>query len=262
MAESLTGSDFGWFTPADLQFVFPAIHALGPIGPVILVGGQSLTTWVEHYKIELPPFDGPYLTADADFLGSGKQAELIAESINGTARTPEMGDSTPNTATVVFVGARGDKILIDFLSGIIGVTDKDVKRLAIPVAINDWDPILVLHPLLVLESRCHNLKVLETKRDANGITQARVAYLVVTKYIEDCLTNTSRRKEALRAARRIAALAKSPAGVFVWTTWGIDVMATIDPTVMPGQFSVSWACEIAKTNRKREIASRLIKNRS
>lgn len=139
-----------------------------------------------------------------------KQAELIAESINGTAKTPEMGDSTPNTATVVFVGASGNRVLIDFLSGIIGVPDEDVRRLAISVAINGWDPILVLHPLLALESRCHNLKVLETKRDANGITQAHIACLVVTKYIEDCLTDASRRKEALRAARRVAALTRVP----------------------------------------------------
>jgi hypothetical protein len=46
-------------------------------------------------------------------MGSGNIATLVADQLKGTARKPTFEDSTPNTATVVFVGASGEKILID-----------------------------------------------------------------------------------------------------------------------------------------------------
>src|SRR6185437_9137697 len=94
------------------------------------------------------------------------------------------------------------------------------------------------------------------KRHANGVTQAKVACWVAQKYLEECLNDPGRRRESLRAAKRIAALSQSSAGVFVYQRWGIDVLTTIDPEKMPGQFARSWAYEIARTKRKRAIAAR------
>jgi hypothetical protein len=258
LAEPLTGDGYGWFTPADLEVLFRVVNRLAAQTPVILIGGQALTTWVQYYRIDLPAFEGPYLTQDADFMGSGNIATLVADLLKGTARKPTFEDSTPNTATVVFVGASGEKILIDFLQSVLGIKDRDVTRLATRVAINDWDPIDVLHPLLVLQSRCINLHRLQEKRDTNGITQARVACLVVKKYLDECLMDPRRRKECFKAAKRIAELAKSSAGVFVWLEWRIDVLAVVEPDKMPGEFPRSWVFEITKVARKREIASRFL----
>lgn len=263
MAEPLSANDYGWFTPADLEVLFRVIHQLESTQSIILIGGQALTTWVRYYEIDLPPnIDMPYLTQDADFLGPGKIAALVAQNLPyGVARKPEVGDSTPNTATVVFVGATGEKILIDFLQNVLGIADKVVNDLAIKISINNWAPIKVLHPILVLQSRCINLQKLESKRDANGITQAKVACEVVKKYLAGCLNDPSRRREALNAAKRIVQIARSQSGVFVWTEWGIDVMAIVDPAQMPGEFSRSWTHEIAGVSRKRQIATRLKRKR-
>ncbi|GFE84892.1 hypothetical protein GCM10011487_68920 [Steroidobacter agaridevorans] len=254
MAESVGQDDFGWFTPADLRQVILAIHQLEDWKKVILVGGQSLTAWVEYYKIELPVFEGPYLTADADFLGTKAEAKVIASYLRGKAQIPKIDDHTPNTAIIEFTGEEGTKLLIDMLVGVLGVSTEDAAKLAVSVVLYDWQPVQILHPLLVLESRCANLERLPHKRENNGITQARVACLVVAKYLDDCVTTPARRKECLRAAKRIAALAKSSAGVYVWREWGIDVLDTVDPSKMPGQFPRSWEHEIAKVMRKREIA--------
>ncbi len=226
---------------------------------VILVGGQSLTTWVKYYKITLPAFEGPYLTADADFLGTKVEAEVIADYLKGTVRVAALDDHTINTATIVFKGETGEKLNIDILAGLIGVERKDVEKLAVPIQIDDYEPVMVLHPLLVLESRCANLERLSYKRNSNGITQAQVACTVVAQYIDDCLSIPERRREALNAARRIATLAQSSAGVFVWKEWGIDVMDTIDPAKMPGEFMRAWQHEIAEVTRKREMAARSAK---
>jgi hypothetical protein len=77
LAEAIVQEDYGWFTPADLAQVVRAIHRLPNWQSAILVGGQSLTAWVRRYDIELPQFDGPYLTADADFLASRTEGDLV-----------------------------------------------------------------------------------------------------------------------------------------------------------------------------------------
>lgn len=59
-----------------------------------------------------------------------------------------------------------------------------------------------------------------------------------------------------KAAKRVAVLSQSSAGVFVYTRWGIDVLVALDPAKMPGQFAQSWAYEVARTERKRSIAAR------
>jgi hypothetical protein len=256
LAESVVRDDYGWFSPADLKKLFHAIHQAHDWTKVILVGGQSLTTWVEYYKIALPPFDGPYLTADADFLGTKADAQIVADELGGTAVFAGMDDHTPEVATVEFQGEDGHPLHIDVLLSVIGVSERDITKLAVPVQLNDWDPIQVMHPVLVLVSRCANLERLPNKRTGNGITQARVACAVVQRYLEECLADPNRAREALRAADRIAALAQSSAGIFVWKQWGIDVLGTIDPQKMPGEFSRSWPHEVARVEKKRQIAAR------
>src|SRR5262249_1067330 len=151
--------------------------------------GQSLTVWVQHYQIQLPQFEGPYLTADADFVATRADAALIAKYLKGEARYPKIDDHTPNAAVIDFKGTKGELRHIDILSVVLGLEPRDVQRFAVPIVIGELEPINVLHPLLVLESRCINLERLSEKRHANGITQARVACLAAGKYLDDCLAN-------------------------------------------------------------------------
>jgi hypothetical protein len=259
LAEFVSHSDYDWFTPADLTRVIDAIHALPDWQSVVLVGGQSLTAWVEYYNIELPAFEGPYLTIDADFLGTKTEAEVIARALESKAQIPSIDDHTPNAASIDFTGASGRKLHIDILSGILGLKSDDVRKLAVNLQINSNKPVSVLHPLLVLESRCVNLQRLTAKRHRNGITQARVACTVVEHYLAECLNIPARRREAFKATRRIAKLAQTSAGIFVWKQWDIDVIAAVDASKMPGQFNRSWSHELAEVTRKKKIASRTIK---
>ena len=103
------------------------------------------------------------------------------------------------------------------------------------------------------------LKRLTEKRHGNGITQASVACTVVEHYLAECLNTPGRRREAFKATKRIANFAQTSAGVFVWKQWGIDVIAAVDASKMPGQFNRSWAYELAEVARKRKIASRTMK---
>jgi hypothetical protein len=224
---------------------------------VVLVGGQALNAWIERYKIRVLEFDGPYLTQDADFLGTKAEAEVIARHLQGRAILAHLDDQTINTALVEFTGEKGQRLLIDMLAGVLGMTNEVAQAFAVPIQLYDWEPVRVLHPLLVLESRCANLEILSSKRTGNGIAQARAACLVAQAYVQDGLSTPDRRREALKAARRISALAMKRSGIYVWKRWGIDVLDAIDAREMPGQFSRSWQHELGKVERKREIARRL-----
>jgi hypothetical protein len=257
LAQAIVQEDYGWFTPADLVQVVTAIHRLPKWETVVLVGGQSLTAWVKQYGIELPAFDGPYLTADADFLASRTDAQVIASHLNdGHARYPKADDHTQNAAVIDFKGEQGTLLHIDILGVVLGLKEKEIRKLAVPMDLEGVAPIAVLHPLLVLESRCINLEKLSGKRNANGITQAKVACLVVQRYVQECLGDPSRRRESLNAVRRVIDLARSSAGVYVFHKWGIDILSSFAPDKMPGKFLLSWPHDLEKINKKREIASR------
>lgn len=122
MAESLGSSEYDWFTPVDLQRVIKAVHKTQDWKRIVLVGGQSLTAWVECYHIQLPPFEGPYLTADADFLGTRAEAIVIARQLGSEAQIPDVDNHTPNAATIDFTGASGKKLQIDVMKVVDAAT--------------------------------------------------------------------------------------------------------------------------------------------
>jgi len=247
--------DYGWFTPADLRKLFQVIHDIGA-DRVILVGGQSLTAWVQYFDIQLPAIDGRFLTADADFQGTKADAEAIANALGGKIQYARMDDHTPEVAVVEYQGAEGPILHIDFLTGILGVPPEDVAEFSLALALPGHAAINVIHPTLVLESRCSNLERLPQKRNGNGITQAKVGCQIVQRYLELQIADPERHRACHNNARRLLQLAQSKAGLYVWKNYGIDVLSPINPEQMPGEFLKSWPHDLARVERKREIANR------
>jgi hypothetical protein len=85
------------------------------------------------------------------------------------AQIPTIDDQTPNAAAIDFTGASGKKLHIDILTGVLGLKSDLVRKLAVSLEIDNNRPVPVLHPLLVLDSRCINLERLSGKRHSNGI---------------------------------------------------------------------------------------------
>ena len=142
-----------------------------------------------------------------------------------------MDDNTPNTATIVFVGPSGSKLMIDFLGTVVGLSADEVRRLSVPIDM-DGRLLNVMHPLLCLRSRICNLEVLTSKRNRNGLAQAKVAIHVAKMYLQKRIADNEVR-EALNGTKLIAVLATSKAGRFVWDKWEIDVLEAVDPSIFP-----------------------------
>lgn len=252
--------DFGWFSPADFEIVLKAIAKYPDPDKFVLVGGQSLVGWMLYYDIPVPQSDYPALTQDVDFVGARKEAEFLAKELGGTVRFATIDDHTPNTAVVTWQppGAEKKKLLLDFLSGILGVADADVRRLAVDIQFPGQHPVKILHPLLCLVSRLENLHRLAIKRTKNGITQARMAVEVAGCFLnEELAKNTPEaEKQAIKAVHRIVDAAASQAGVSAFISYGIDPLAPIAKTIeafvhYPMFAKKDWPTQVAKVQRER-----------
>ena len=107
---------------------------------------------------------------------------------NGIARDlniPKPDDHTPNTAIVTYKTPDGRTLFVDFMGTLIGLTNEEIRKTAVEFEHPDYGLIRVLHPTLVLKSRIVNLHRLQSKRDSNGIEQARLAVPVVKAFFEN-----------------------------------------------------------------------------
>ena len=217
---------YDWFQPSDLPKFFHALQKATQ--PAILVGGQSLTFWVDFFKIPVPKSNTPYLTLDADVLATKHDARIFATELHGTLNIPEPGDHTPNTAIVTYKTPDGRTLFVDFMGTLIGLTNEEIRKTAVEFEHSEYGFIRILHPTLVLKSRIVNLHRLQSKRDTNGIEQARLAVLVAKAFFENYislgLAGTNPDRYLIDRVKWLGKLALSDAGIYAFAQWGIDVM--------------------------------------
>lgn len=219
-----TGYD--WFQPSDLPKFFHALQKTSQ--STVLVGGQSLTFWVDFFNIPVPQSDTPYLTQDADVLATRHDARIVAAELDGTLNVPKPDDPTPNTAIVTYQTPDGRRLFVDFMGTLIGLTNEEIRKTAVELEHSVYGVIRILHPTLVLKSRVVNLHILQSKRDANGIEQARLAVLVAKAFFEYFfrlgMAGGNPDRYLIDRVRWLEKLAFSDAGLFVFTHWKIDVL--------------------------------------
>lgn len=162
------------------------------------------------------------------FLATKHDARIVATELQGILRIPEPDDHTPNTAIVTYKTPDGRTLFIDFMGTLIGLTNEEIRKLAVELEHPDYGFIRILHPTLVLKSRIVNLHRLASKRDANGIEQARLAVLVAKVFFENYVASGFAGKNPDRylidRVVWLEKLALSDAGMFVFMQLGIDVM--------------------------------------
>lgn len=217
---------YDWFQPSDLPKFFHALQKT--IQPAILVGGQSLTFWVDFFKIPVPHCDTPYLTQDADVLATKHDARIVAAELDGTLCVPGADDHTPNTAIVTYKTPDGRTLFVDFMGMLIGLKNEEIRKTAVELEHPRYGIIRILHPTLVLKSRIVNLYHLPSKRDTNGVEQARLAVLVAKAFFENYialgLAGENPDRYLIDRVTWLGKLALSDAGIFVYKQWRIDIM--------------------------------------
>ncbi len=243
--------------PLDVEDVRKILSICSPAG--LLVGGQALAFWADYLQVERPESLVSGVTADADFIGDAALASTLGKRLGWQTWIPALDDSTPQTGKVTHRTESGGVKQVDFLSGVAGLTTKDLVRRAIEVDIPDIGRLRVIHPLDVLDSRIQNLHLLPEKRNAAGIAQARLALGVARAFIAREV-ETRGERVGLKLLERIAEMAIDIAAVRVFLLYGIDPLEAVPLEqfrTTTALHTVRWPQIVAEVTRRRASMRKL-----
>lgn len=246
-------------TPQDVQKI---LKICAPQG--LLVGGQALAFWADHLDVTRPAPLSDGVTADADFIGDSALAKLLGERLGWRTWTPTMDDATPQTGKVTKRLKDGTIKQVDFLSGVIGLTTKDLARRALDVEVPGIGRLRVIHPVDVLDSRIQNLHLLAEKRTAAGIAQAKLAVDVARAFMRREI-GTQGERVGLKLLERIVEIAGDIAAVRVYLLYGIDPLAAVpieEFRTTSALHKTRWPQLVAEIRKKRDITRTLAKRRT
>ena len=236
-------------TPQDVQKILKICSPQG-----LLVGGQALAFWADHLHVARPAplIDG--VTADADFIGDSALAKVLGERLGWRTWTPTIDEATPQTGKVTKRLKDGTVKQVDFLSGVVGLTTKELARRALDVEVPGIGRLRVIHPIDVLDSRIQNLHLLAVKRTPAGIAQANLAVDVVRAFLRREIEAQGERV-GLKLLERVAEIAGDIAAVRVWLLYGVDPLAAVpveDFRTTSALHRVRWPQIVAEIGKKRE----------
>jgi hypothetical protein len=241
-------------TPEEVQTILSICSPRG-----LLVGGQALAFWADHLQVERPQNLVSGVTADADFIGDSALARDLARCLGWQIWIPALDDSTPQTGKVTHRTKNGEVKQVDFLSGVVGLTTKDLARRAIELEMPEIGHLRVIHPIDVLDSRIQNLHLLPEKRTDAGIAQARLAVGVARAFIRQEVATRDERA-GLKLLERVADIAGDMAAVRVFLLYGIDPLEGVpleDFRTTTALHKVRWPQIVAEVGEKRESLRRL-----
>lgn len=200
----------------------------------VLVGGQSLAAWAQHYALApLPPLV-PVFSKDIDFLARAAVADEVGTKLGGKVFHPSPDGHVQINTAVVSLPQGSDYVRVDFLAVVAGLDEKDIKKRALELeafGTRFW----VMHPVDCLTSRLENLRLLPEKRDEVGAAQAELAVKVMREFILEMASAGSAR-HVLDLAEFVAKLATKPAGIEARVHFGINVLSAIPVEKMPKEF--------------------------
>lgn len=241
-------------TPAEVQKILSICSPRG-----LLVGGQALAFWADHLLVERPVNLVSGVTADADFIGNSGLAKDLARRLGWQIWIPTLDDSTPQTGKVTHRTKNGEVKQVDFLSGVVGLSTKDLARRAIELEIPEIGHLRVIHPIDVLDSRIQNLHLLPEKRTDAGIAQARLAVDVARAFIRQVVATRDERA-GLKLLERVADIASDIGAVRVFLLYGIDPLKGValeDFRTTSALHKVRWPQIVAEVGEQRESLRKL-----
>jgi len=241
-------------TPEDVQKILSICSPRG-----LLVGGQALAFWADHLEVKRPANLVSGVTADADFIGDAVLARSLGKRLGWETWIPALDDATPQTGKVSHRLKNGGVKQVDFLSGVAGLTTKDLARRAVEMEVPDIGHLRVIHPIDVLDSRIQNLHLLPEKRTKAGISQARLSVDVARAFIRQEVA-TRNERAGLKLLERVAEIASDIAAVRVFLLYGIDPLEAIpleDFRTTSALHKVRWPQIVAEVGEKRESLRKL-----
>ena len=243
--------------PLTLEDVQKILSICSPRG--LLVGGQALAFWADHLQVDRPVDLISGVTADADFIGDCTLAKDLARRLGWQIWIPALDDATPQTGKVTHRTKSGQVKQVDFLSGVVGLSTKDLVRRAIEMKMPKVGHLRLIHPIDVLDSRIQNLHLLPEKRTDAGIAQGRLAVDVARAFIRQEVA-TRDEKAGIKLLERVAEIAGDIAAIRVFLLYDIDPLKAVpleDFRTTTALHKVRWPQIVAEVGGKRESLRKL-----
>ncbi len=242
-------------TPEEVQVILSICSPRG-----LLVGGQALAFWADHLQVKRPANLISGVTADADFIGDAALAKSLGKRLGWTTWIPSLDDATPKTGKVTHRLENGGVKQVDFLSGVVGLTTKDLIRRAVDMEVPGIGHLRVMHPIDVLDSRIQNLHILPEKRTEAGVAQARLSVDVARAFIRvEIATRTER--AGLKLLERVADIAGDIAAVRVFLLYGVEPLDAVpleDFRTTSALHKARWPQLRAQVGTKRESLRKVL----
>ena len=242
-------------TPQEVQAILSICSPRG-----VLVGGQALAFWADRLQVKRPANLVSGVTADADFIGDAALAKSLGKRLGWNTWIPSLDDATPQTGKVTHRLKSGRVKQVDFLSGVVGLTTKDLVRRAVDMEVPGIGQLRVMHPIDVLDSRIQNLHLLPEKRTEAGVAQAGLSLHVVRAFIrEEIATRTER--AGLKLLERVADISGDIAAVRVFLLYGVEPLDAVpleDFRTTSTLHKVRWPQIRREVGAKRESLRRLL----
>jgi len=242
-------------TPREVQQILSICCPRG-----LLVGGQALAFWADHLRVQRPANLVSGVTADADFIGDSLLARDLGKRLGWSTWIPSIDEATSQTGKVTHRLRGGAVKQVAFLSGVAGLTTKDLARRAVEVDVPDVGHLRVIHPIDVLDSRIQNLHLLPEKRTDAGIAQARLAVDVARAFMRQQIGDRGERS-GLKLLERVASIAAEIAAVRVFLLYGIDPLQAVpleDFRTTSALHKVRWPQIVAEVHQKRASLQELL----
>ena len=236
-------------SPEDLHSILKVCSTEG-----VLVGGQALGFWADHFALSRPADLEAAVSADADFIADGELARKLARVLGWKAWIPGFDDATFQTGKVTQKLPDGSVKQVDFLASVAGLVTKDVVRRALEMELPQIGRLRVMHPIDVLDSRIQNLALIPAKRTRAGVSQARLALDVARAFISAEIDERGERK-ALQLLERIATIAADERALHVFLEYEVDPLLAVpleDFRTTTALHAQRWPQVVAAVKKKRD----------
>lgn len=252
--------------PRTPQEVKPILQALADAG-IVLVGGQAINVWSLLYeRPETEPWRSsrPYTSFDAAALADKAELLLAARAIEKAGfqievRLPEAPEESVLNTGLIQAKQGRDEIIVNLLQRLGGLNTQEIRETAVTVSWEHLD-VRLLHPLLCVESKAHNLNTLPQDKPDEP-RQDRKHLILAVANLREHLAGRSQPElvsAVLRTAQRLVDLAYHQLGCETLIRHSVEVLEGIPWTTWRSE-SIPALREFAnrETEFRREIQQRI-----
>jgi hypothetical protein len=196
---------------------------------VVVVGGQAVNLWANFYRERVPQLEEylPFASEDLDFYGGRLEALACHQVLGGQIFLNQDFDPSPN-AGIVTVNYQSQKLRIDFLASVYGLSEAEIVSTAIPflgAGTLSGLSLKVLHPALCLEGKLKCLKGLP-QQNRQDLKHVKMSLLCLRQLMSD-LGKKGEISPFLRLAERILNNAINETGLHAWYHHNIVIESAI-----------------------------------